>query len=95
MVRAKKYLGQHFLTDVNIAANIAKALKNENDLPVLEIGPGTGILTNQLIDRNFNNLVLVELDTESVEYLQENFDTSKFRLVEGDFLKMNLDEIAE
>ncbi|MBQ3831975.1 MAG: 16S rRNA (adenine(1518)-N(6)/adenine(1519)-N(6))-dimethyltransferase, partial [Bacteroidales bacterium] len=73
MVRAKKYLGQHFLTDVSIASRIAGALHNESDLPVLEIGPGTGVLTRELVKRNFRNLSLVEIDTESVEYLKENF----------------------
>ncbi len=94
MVKAKKYLGQHFLTDVSIASRIATALKNESDFPVLEIGPGTGILTNELLKRNFSSLTLVEIDTESVEYLNENFDTSKFKLLEADFLKMNLSEFC-
>lgn len=90
MVRAKKYLGQHFLTDTSIAAKIALALGNKNDLPVLEIGPGTGVLTHELIKRNFTSLWLIEIDSESVEYLRNNFDISKFRLLEADFLKMDL-----
>lgn len=94
MVRAKKYLGQHFLTDVSIASRIALALKNESDYPVLEIGPGTGILTNELIKRDFSNLTLVEIDTESVEYLKEYFDNTKFNLLEADFLKMDLSEFC-
>lgn len=95
MVRPKKYLGQHFLTDVSIAARIAGALHNESDLPVLEIGPGTGVLTRELVKRNFRNLTLVEIDTESVEYLKENFDSSQFALLEADFLKMDLNAFCD
>ena len=95
MVRAKKYLGQHFLTDVSIAARIAGALHNESDLPVLEIGPGTGVLTRELVKRNFRNLTLVEIDGESVEYLKENFDSSQFALLEADFLKMDLNAFCD
>lgn len=95
MVRAKKYLGQHFLTDLNIASKIALALHNENNQPVIEIGPGTGVLTNELIKRNFDNLILAEIDTESVEYLKENFDNSKFTLMEADFLKLDLASMFE
>ena len=90
MVRPKKYLGQHFLTDASIAARIGDALQNESNFPVLEIGPGTGILTKELIRRNFSNLILAEIDAESVEYLKKNFDTTKFILLEADFLKMDL-----
>ena len=95
MVRAKKYLGQHFLTDVSIAARIAGALKNENDLPVLEIGPGTGVLTRELVKRNFRSLSLVEIDGESVVYLKENFGSSQFVLLEADFLKMDLNTFCD
>ncbi|MBO7132574.1 MAG: 16S rRNA (adenine(1518)-N(6)/adenine(1519)-N(6))-dimethyltransferase RsmA [Bacteroidales bacterium] len=95
MVKAKKYLGQHFLTDVSIAARIAGALKNEQNFPVLEIGPGTGILTRELVKRNFSNLTLVEIDTESVEYLRNNFDTTRFCLLEADFLKMDLNAFCD
>ena len=68
MVKAKKYLGQHFLADKNIAGKIANSLINDSSLPVLEIGPGTGVLTEKLIDKNYN-LSLIEIDLESVEYL--------------------------
>ncbi len=95
MVRPKKYLGQHFLTDASIAARIGDALQNESNFPVLEIGPGTGILTRELIRRNFSNLILAEIDTESVEYLKKNFDTTKFNLLEADFLKMNLNVFCD
>lgn len=91
MVKAKKYLGQHFLNDKNIANKIAASLVNEKSLQILEIGPGTGILTNELL-KYHNNLTLIEIDSESVEYLKNNFE-DKFKLIEGDFLKMNLKNI--
>lgn len=91
MVKAKKYLGQHFLHDKNIANKIALSLINEKSLAVLEIGPGTAVLTNELIKLK-NNLTLIEIDSESVEYLKNNFN-NKFNLIEGDFLKINLKEI--
>jgi 16S rRNA (adenine1518-N6/adenine1519-N6)-dimethyltransferase len=91
MIKAKKHLGQHFLSDKNIAGKISDSLLNPSGLPVLEIGPGTGILTNELIKRDFN-LSLIEIDIESVEYLKENY-TNQFVLIHGDFLKINLDDI--
>jgi len=94
MVRAKKHLGQHFLKDASIAERIAQAIDGDNE-NVLEIGPGTGILTEQLIIRDFKNLKLIELDSESVEYLQQNFFKSDFELIEGDFLKLNLLDMFE
>ena len=92
MVRAKKHLGQHFLKDASIAERIAQEIDGESG-NVLEIGPGTGILTKPLIVKNFKSLKLIELDSESVEYLQKNFVESDFELIEGDFLKLNLDDI--
>jgi 16S rRNA (adenine1518-N6/adenine1519-N6)-dimethyltransferase len=89
MVRAKKHLGQHFLKDASVAERIAQAIDGETG-NVLEVGPGTGILTKSLILRDFQNLKLIELDSESVEYLQQNFFKSAFELIEGDFLKLNL-----
>ncbi|HNQ67419.1 MAG TPA: 16S rRNA (adenine(1518)-N(6)/adenine(1519)-N(6))-dimethyltransferase RsmA [Bacteroidales bacterium] len=93
MIKAKKYLGQHFLADKNIAGKIADSLINENALPVLEIGPGTGVLTEKLICKNFN-LSLIEIDIESVEYLRKNYD-NKFRLIHADFLKTDISKILE
>jgi len=89
MVRAKKHLGQHFLKDASIAERIAQSVDGETG-NVLEIGPGTGILTKPLIIREFKNLKLIELDSESVEYLEKNFTESDFDLIEGDFLQLNL-----
>ena len=90
MVKAKKHLGQHFLKDKNIASKIADSLLNENNDDVLEIGPGTGVLTQFLVEKPYD-LTLVEIDDESVEYLQENF-TDEFRLLNLDFLKMSLSD---
>ena len=91
MVKAKKHLGQHFLKDANIANKIAYSLINKDNLPVLEIGPGTGVLTKELITRDFD-LTLIEIDTESVSFLEDNFYSDTFRLIQGNFLKMDLNE---
>ena len=90
MVKAKKYLGQHFLIDKNIASKIADALLNENNDDVLEIGPGTGVLTQFLIQKPYK-LSLVEIDKESVDYLNEHY-TGQFTLLHKDFLKISLPE---
>ena len=94
-VRAKKHLGQHFLNDEGIAKNIADALTENGYNHVLEIGPGMGVLTKYLLEKK-PKVTVMELDAESVTYLNENFplehiklDTSKakFTVLEGDFLK--------
>lgn len=92
MVKAKKHLGQHFLKDQNIAKRIADALTGEGYDGVLEIGPGTGVLTKFLIPR-FEDLTVIELDRESVAYLNENYPSLKNRIIGGDFLKMPVGEI--
>ena len=84
-VRAKKALGQHFLTDLNIAQRIADTISSGR---VLEIGPGMGVLTQFLLRNPNIDLTAVELDHESVTYLQEWYP--ELHLVEGDFLKMDL-----
>lgn len=91
MVKPKKHLGQHFLTDPGISRRIAEALNNPNELPVLEIGPGKGILTKQLLDI-YKEVWAVETDDESIPYLQEHFPQISDRLIHGDFLKLNLRE---
>lgn len=90
-VRAKKHLGQHFLNDIDAAKRIVDLYqdKNENKL-VLEIGPGMGVLTQFLLERENLDLVLVEIDKESVVYLKKNFNIADNKIIEGDFLKMNL-----
>ncbi len=89
-VRAKKALGQHFLTDLGIAERIADSLE-ECELPVLEIGPGMGMLTQFLLEKGYDTRV-IELDKESVIYLKENFSELEGRIIEGDFLKLPIDD---
>jgi len=86
-IKAKKYLGQHFLIDQNIAKKIVDSLSNEVPC-VLEIGPGTGVLTQYLINRPEINLHVIEIDNESVSYLQENYPQLK-NIWSEDFLKFN------
>lgn len=100
-VKAKKYLGQHFLTDERIAENIANALTEEGYHHVLEIGPGMGVLTKYLLKKKVKTTVL-ELDKESVDYLKDVFpieqlhlNTTKenFEIIEGDFLKKEIQQL--
>ena len=86
-VRAKKALGQHFLTDQSIAKGIVDALRGEK---VLEVGPGMGVLTQYLLPIRGETLKAVEIDTESVAYLKSHFPELGENLVAGDFLKMNM-----
>lgn len=89
-VKAKKNLGQHFLTDLSIAERIADTLADYHDLPCLEVGPGMGVLTQFLIQKDYN-LKVVELDGESVSYLKLHYPaTLDKRIIEADFLKLNL-----
>lgn len=88
-VRAKKYLGQHFLKDNRIAAAIVESLNAAGCDAVIEIGPGMGVLTQFLIERNFPSLKVVEIDAESVEYLQNNLKGT-VRIIQGDFLELDL-----
>ncbi len=92
-VRAKKHLGQHFLTDMEIARRIAESLPLRQAMPVLEIGPGTGVLTRFLIENPLVDLTAVEIDRESVAYLQQHYQGLK--LIEGDFLKMDLNQLYD
>ncbi|MCE2613899.1 16S rRNA (adenine(1518)-N(6)/adenine(1519)-N(6))-dimethyltransferase RsmA [Flavobacteriaceae bacterium D16] len=97
-VRAKKYLGQHFLKDENIAGKIADTLSLSTCSNVLEIGPGTGVLTRFLLEKDIA-LTVMEIDSESVSYLRDQFPIlnpeilphlKKLRILESDFLKENL-----
>ncbi len=90
-VRAKKALGQHFLTDQKVARAIVDAL--HGGLPTLEIGPGMGVLTQYLLDRKDIDLKLVEIDSESVGYLLSHFQGMQGRLMEADFLTLKLEKI--
>ncbi|MBL7922630.1 MAG: 16S rRNA (adenine(1518)-N(6)/adenine(1519)-N(6))-dimethyltransferase RsmA [Bacteroidia bacterium] len=90
-VRAKKFLGQHFLTDEQVARNIVAALELPDHVDqVLEIGPGTGVLTKYLLEERRFVTRAVEIDRESVPYLLEHFPALKGHLIEGDFLKLDL-----
>lgn len=91
-VRAKKYLGQHFLTDENIALKIGDALTLKNYRCVLEIGPGMGILTKHLLQKDIQ-LSVIEIDRESVEYLRQNFSDDDINIIQADFLKFDPTEV--
>ena len=88
-VRPKKALGQHFLTDLDVAERIAATLDAYRGVPVLEIGPGMGVLTSPLLERG-HDLRVVEIDKESVDYLTRNFPALEGRILADDFLKMDL-----
>lgn len=91
-VRPKKHLGQHFLTDLSVARRIAGSLKADRCRSVLEVGCGTGVLTQFLLQRDDITLYGAEVDRESVAYLHENYPQFSDRLIEGDFLKMDLEQ---
>ncbi len=90
-VRPKKHLGQHFLTDLSIARRIADTVDACPDIPVLEVGPGMGVMTQYLVTKP-REFKAVEIDQESVEYLNGNFN-GKDWLIYGDFLTMDLSAI--
>lgn len=90
LVRPKKFLGQHFLKDLSIASAIADTVDACPDLPVLEVGPGMGVMTQFLVKKN-RPVKVVEIDFESVAYLRENFPSLEDNIIEDDFLKMHLD----
>ena len=91
-VRAKKHLGQHFLKDLGIARDIAHSLSLNNYSKVLEVGPGMGVLTQFLIPLETETFV-IEIDKESVSYLKKHYPELDNHLLEGDFLKLPLQEI--
>ncbi|MBH1959453.1 MAG: 16S rRNA (adenine(1518)-N(6)/adenine(1519)-N(6))-dimethyltransferase RsmA [Flavobacteriia bacterium] len=88
-VRAKKHLGQHFLTDENIAKNIVDALSLENYSKVLEVGPGMGVLTKYLLDKNAE-IFVAEIDMESIDYLKNHYPKLQAQHFTGDFLKIDV-----
>ncbi|MCL1973325.1 MAG: 16S rRNA (adenine(1518)-N(6)/adenine(1519)-N(6))-dimethyltransferase RsmA, partial [Bacteroidetes bacterium] len=98
-VHPKKALGQHFLKDLSTARRIVEALSTteiplpnglKEPLPVLELGPGTGVLTQFLVEQPQIELCAVEIDREAVDYLLTHFPALNGRLVQGDFLNMDL-----
>lgn len=88
-VRPKKHLGQHFLTDLNIAKAIADTVDACPGVPVLEVGPGMGVLTQFLVTKD-RDVKVVEIDRESVAYLNENFPSLRDNIIGDDFLRMDL-----
>ena len=94
LVKPKKFLGQHFLKDLQVAKDIADTIDICPDIPVLEVGPGMGVLTQYLIPKN-RPLKVVELDFESVAYLKENFAELGENIIEKDFLKMDLNSLFD
>jgi len=93
-VKAKKHLGQHFLKDESIAKAIADTLNLEGYEDVLEIGPGMGVLTKYLLEKPINTYV-IEIDTESVTYLDANYPKLKNQIISKDFLKYDINEVFE
>ncbi len=90
-VKAKKHLGQHFLTDLNIAQKIVNALP-QDELPILEIGPGTGVLTQYLIDKE--NFTAFDIDQESIEFLKQKYPQHEDKIQHQDFLEADLAPFA-
>ena len=94
LVRPKKFLGQHFLTDQGIASDIADTVDACPDIPVLEVGPGMGVMTQYLV-RKPRLVKVVEIDFESVAYLRRHFPSLEDNIIEDDFLKMHLERTFE
>ena len=92
VVRPKKFLGQHFLKDLQVAQAIADTVDACPDIPLLEVGPGMGVLTQFLIPKG-RELKVVELDFESVAYLHEHFEALHEGIIEADFLKLDLQKL--
>ena len=95
-VRPKKFLGQHFLRDENIARKIVESLSSyQLDATIVEIGPGTGVLSYLLLEHKFKELLLVELDRDSIAYLQKNISDKRVNIIEGDYLKLDIADQIE
>lgn len=92
-VKPKKFLGQHFLNDLNIARRIADTVDSAPEgMPVLEVGPGMGVLTQFLLQKE-RDIKVAEIDYESVEYLRRTYPQMEERIIEDDFLKMHLERV--
>jgi len=94
MVQPKKHLGQHFLIDKNIARKIISSL-NPQTKNLLEIGPGTGVLTGILLAENIENFKVIEIDTESIAYLKKIYPEFSNNIIAGDFLRYKLEDIFD
>ena len=92
-VSPKKHLGQHFLKDENIARKIVEGLQQPNPETILEVGPGTGVLTKYLLEQK--GFVAFDVDGESVEYLKESYPEHADKFMLQDFLKYDLDSLAK
>jgi 16S rRNA (adenine1518-N6/adenine1519-N6)-dimethyltransferase len=88
-VRPKKHLGQHFLHDKEIARRIVGSLLRDNYTDILEIGPGMGILTGYLLELKDKTTWVIDIDSESIKYLKENFPSLQERIIHDDFLKID------
>ena len=93
-IKPKKFLGQHFLTDLSVAQRIANTVDAYPDIPILEVGPGMGVLTQYIIPKG-RPFKVVEIDFDSVPYLHEHFPQLSDNIIEGDFLKMDLQEVFD
>lgn len=93
-VKAKKHLGQHFLTSNQVAFDIANALTGGGYTKVLEIGPGKGIITQDLYNKYGEDLTVIDIDSESIKYLRKFFPQLGNRIIEGDFLTMDLMDLT-
>ena len=93
-IKPKKFLGQHFLTDLSVAQRIANTVDACPDIPILEVGPGMGVLTQYIIPKQ-RPFKVVEIDFDSVPYLHEHFPELGDNIIEGDFLKMDLQEVFD
>lgn len=93
MVRAKKKLGQHFLHDKNIAEKIVKSINPDDNIPIVEIGPGKGALTDFLI-KHSDNFLLIEVDKESVDFLLDKYKDYELNIIQDDFLKIDIKTIC-
>ena len=93
-VKPKKSLGQHFLNDHTIAERIASTLDEFSQFPVLEVGPGTGMLTRYLLEKK-KDLTVVEIDWDSVAYLKQHYPLLNDRIIEDDFLQLNLSRLYD
>ena len=94
LVKPKKFLGQHFLKDLKVAQDIADTVDTFPDLPILEVGPGMGVLTQFLVKKE-RLVKVVEVDYESVAYLREAYPSLEDNIIEDDFLKMNLQRLFD
>lgn len=94
LVKPKKFLGQHFLKDLKVAQDIADTVDIVPTLPILEVGPGMGVLTQFLVKKE-RLVKVVEVDFESVAYLREEYPSLEDHIIEDDFLKMNLQRLFD